>query len=109
MLSDTAVGQIQKVIQRVFGEWLSLSRQNRWFRGGGGAVRGIGRACGGAGGALVTIRGGGISKSATKAPRAGIGWEEKRGISTILRARSGSILAFVADLDILRRHGVREG
>ena len=40
-----------------------------------------------------------MSKSATKAPRAGIGREEKRGISTILLARSGSIRAFVADLD----------
>ena len=57
----------------------------------------------------MTAWGGGVSKSATKAPRAGIGWEEKRGISTILFARSGSMGAFVADLDILRRHGVREG
>ena len=57
----------------------------------------------------MTAWGGGVSKSATKAPRAGIGREEKRGISTILFRRSGSILAFVADLDILRRHGVREG
>ena len=46
-----------------------------------------------------TIRVGGVSKSATKAPRAGIGREEKRGISTILLAHSGSIGAFVADLD----------
>ena len=45
------------------------------------------------------IRGGVVSKSATKAPRGGIGREEKRGISTILLVRSGSIGAFVADLD----------
>ena len=55
----------------------------------------------GAGGAPVATRGGGVSKSATKALRAGIGREEKRGISTFLLARSGSIGAFVADLDKL--------
>ena len=64
---------------------------------------GDGRARCGAGGAPVAIRGGSVSKSATKAPRAGIGHEEKRGISTILLARSGSIRAFVADLDNPRR------
>ena len=47
----------------------------------------------------------GVSKSATKAPRAGIGREEKPGISTILFRRSGAIGAFVADLDNLRRRG----
>ena len=45
------------------------------------------------------VRGEGVSKSATKAPRAGIGGKRRRGISTILLARSGSIRAFVADLD----------
>ena len=60
---------------------------------------GDGRARRGAGGAPVVIQGGSVSKSATKAPRGGIGREEKRGISTILLARSGSIRAFVADLD----------
>ena len=40
-----------------------------------------------------------MSKSATKAPRAGIGGEKKRGISTFLLAHSGLIRAFVADLD----------
>ena len=52
-----------------------------------------------AGGAPVAIQGRGVSKSATKAPRAGIDGEQKRGISTILFRRSGSIGAFVADLD----------
>ena len=52
-----------------------------------------------AGGAPVATRGVGVSKSATKALRGGIGREEKRGISTFLLARSGSIRAFVADLD----------
>ena len=46
-----------------------------------------------------------LSKSATKAPRAGIGREEKPGISTFLFRRSGAIGAFVADLDNLRRRG----
>ena len=40
-----------------------------------------------------------VSKSATKALRAGIGREKKRGIPTILLRRSGTIGAFVADLD----------
>jgi len=53
----------------------------------------------------VATQGGGVSKSATKAPRAGIGREGKRGISTFLLARSGSIRAFVADLDNPRRCG----
>ena len=44
-------------------------------------------------------RGGVVSKSATKAPRAGIGRGGNRGISTILLARPDSIGAFVADLD----------
>ena len=56
-------------------------------------------ARGGTGGTPVATRGEVVSKSATKAPRAGIGREEKRGISTFLFRRSGSIGAFVADLD----------
>ena len=62
-----------------------------------------GWTCGGAGGTPGAVRGGGVSKSATKAPRAGIGREEKPGISTILLARLGPIGAFVADLDNPRR------
>ena len=73
--------------------------QNRRLRSPGRRSMGDGRARCGAGGAPVVIQGGSVSKSATKAPRAGIGREEKRGISTILLARSGSIRAFVADLD----------
>ena len=53
----------------------------------------------GAGGAGGMVRGEGVSESATKALRVGIGGEKRRGISTILLARSGSIRAFVADLD----------
>ena len=73
--------------------------QNRRLRSPGRRSMGDGRARRGAGGAPGTIRGGSVSKSATKAPRAGIGREEKRGISTILLARPDSIRAFVADLD----------
>ena len=62
---------------------------------------------GGAGGACGVGRGGVVSKSATKAPRVGIGGEEKRGISTFLLVRSGPIGAFVADLDNWRLRGVR--
>ena len=73
-------------------------------------MRGMGgRVTDGADGTPVMIQGGGVSKSATKAPRAGIGREEKRGISTILCARSGLIRAFVADLDIPCRRGPPEG
>ena len=64
----------------------------------------------------MTIQGGGVSKSATKAPWAGISREKKRGILTILFARSGLIRVFVADLDNLApsrapsdRRGVRHG
>ena len=49
-----------------------------------------------------------MSKSATKAPHDRIGREKKRGISTFFFRRSGSIRAFVADLDNLRRRGLRE-
>ena len=54
---------------------------------------------GGAGGAGGMVRGGCVSESATKALRAGIGGEQKRGRSTVILAPSGSIGAFVADLD----------
>ena len=47
----------------------------------------------------------GVSKSVAKAPRAGIGREKNRGISTILLARSGVIGAFATDLDKQRRRG----
>ena len=50
-----------------------------------------------------------MSKSVAKAPRVGIGREKKRGISTILLARSGAIGAFATDLDKRRRRGPREG
>jgi len=68
--------------------------------GNGGAGESYSGGClRGAGGAPVATRSGGVSKSATKAPRIGIGCEEKRGISTFLLTHSGSIWAFVADLD----------
>ena len=77
---------------------------------------GIAAACctgsagrGGAGGALGTASGGGLSKSVAKAPRDRIGREKKRGISTILFRRPGSIGAFATDLDNRRRRGLREG
>ena len=54
---------------------------------------------GGAGGAPGAARGGNLSKSVAKASRAGIGREKKRGISTILLARSGAIGAFATDSD----------
>ena len=49
-----------------------------------------------------TGQGDDLSKSVAKAPRAGIGREKKRGISTFLFRRSGSIGAFATDLDIGR-------
>ena len=65
-----------------------------------------GRVRGGAGGAPGTDSGGGVSKSATKALRAGIGRGGKRGISTILLARSGAIGVFATDSDKQRRRGL---
>ena len=62
-----------------------------------------------AGGAPGATRGEVVSKSATKAPRGGIGGEQKRGISTILFRRSGSVGVFVADLDNRRRRGPAGG
>ena len=49
-----------------------------------------------------------MSKSATKASHDRIGRKKKRRIPTILLAHSGVIRAFVADLDNLRRRGLRE-
>ena len=49
------------------------------------------------------VRTGFLSESVAKAPRAGIGRERKRGISTILLRRPGSIRAFATDSDNLRR------
>ena len=68
-----------------------------------------GRQRGGAGGTPRAIRGGQLSKSVAKAPRAGIGREKNRGISTILLRRPGAIRAFATDLDKPRRHGLRRG
>ena len=64
-----------------------------------------GRWRAGAGGAPGAVRGGGVSESVAKAPRDRIGREKKRGISTILLRRPGSIRAFATDLDKRRRHG----
>ena len=63
----------------------------------------------GAGGAPGAVRGGGVSESVAKTPRAGIGVEKKRGISTILLARSSAIGAFATDLDNRRRQGPSPG
>ena len=63
------------------------------------------RARGGACGAPVTVRGGVVSESVAKALHVGIGGEKKRGISTFLSRRSGSIRAFATDLDNRRRRG----
>ena len=76
-----------------------LSRRERRAVGPDRRGDGSGRARGGVRGTPGAVRGGGVSKSVAKALRAGIGGEKKRGISTILLARSGSIGAFVADLD----------
>ena len=49
------------------------------------------------------IWGGIVSESVAKAPRAGISREKKRGISTVLFRRSGTIRAFATDSDKRRR------
>ena len=67
------------------------------------------RARGGACGDPVTVRGGVVSESVAKALHVGIGGEKKRGISTFLSRRSGSIRAFATDLDKRRRCGHRDG
>ena len=73
-------------------------------RGDGGR-----RARSGAGGAPGKARGGVVSKSVAKALHGGIGRGQKRGISTILLQRSGSIRAFATDFDKRRRCGPRDG
>ena len=86
-------------------------RRSRGPDGPGGVV-GVAvaeRGHGETGGTPGTVRGGSLSKSATKAPRVGIGREQKRGISTFLLRRPSPIRAFVADLDNLRRRGPRQG
>ena len=50
-----------------------------------------------------------MSKSVAKAPRDGIGREKKRGISTFLLARPGSIRAFATDLDNCATRAPRRG
>ena len=74
--------------ERSRGKGAQQTRVNRWASG---LVD--------AGGAPGTVRGGGVSESVAKAPRAGIGGEKKRGISTILFRHPGSIRAFATDLD----------
>ena len=64
-----------------------------------------GRDHGGAHGTPGTNPGGSVPESATKASHDRIGREKKRGISTILSRRSGSIGAFAADSDNSRRRG----
>ena len=87
----------------------SLSRRDRRSAGPDRHDGEAGRPRSGAGGAPVAVRGGGVSESVAKAPRAGIGGEKNRGISTFLLRRSGAIRAFATDLDKRRRHGPREG
>ena len=70
---------------------------------------GDGRARDGAGGTPGTIRGGGVSESVAKAPRAGISCEKKHGISTFLFRRFVAIGAFATDLDKRRRRGPLRG
>ena len=77
-----------------------VPRTGRDRRGGAG-----GRAQGGAGGAPVAVQGGGVSESVAKAPRARIGREKKRGISTILFRCFGGIRAFATDSDNQCRRG----
>ena len=74
--------------ERSRGKGAQQTRVNRWASGPADA-----------GGALGAVRGGGVSESVAKAPRAGIGGEKKRGISTILFRHPGSIRAFATDLD----------
>ena len=57
---------------------------------------------------IGAVRGGGVSESVAKAPRAGIDGGQKRGISMILFRRSGATGAFATDLDKRRRRGLRE-
>ena len=70
---------------------------------------GDGRVRGGAGGAPGTIRGGGVSKSATKTSRGGIGGEKKPGMSTFLFRRFSGVEVFVAVWTIRAAMDPREG
>ena len=88
---------------------MSTSHQKRRSAGPDRSSDGDGRARDGASGAPVVVRGGGVSESVAKAPRGGIGREKKRGISTILSARFGSIGTFATDLDKRRRRGPAGG
>ena len=88
---------------------MSLSRRERRSLGPDRRGDGGRRARSGAGGAPGTARGEVVSKSVAKAPRTGIGRGRKRGISTFLFRRSGSIRAFATDLDKRRRCGPRDG
>ena len=84
---------------------MSLSRRERRSAGPDRCGDGGGRACGGAAGAPVVTRGGGVTESVAKAPRAGIGRGGKRGISTFLFRCSDAIGAFATDSDNPRRRG----
>ena len=84
---------------------MSLSRRERWSVGPDRCGDGGGRACAGAHGAPGAVRGGGVSESVAKAPRAGIGRGGKRGISTFLFRCSDAIGAFATDSDNPRRRG----
>ena len=79
------------------GSWVGIVMMVRV--GGHGVVRGGSRGGPGRG----------VSESAAKTLRTGIGGEKNRGISTILFRRFGAIGAFVADLDNLRRRGPPRG
>ena len=87
-----------RVKGRSRGKRAQQTRVNRWASG-----------LADAGGAPGTVRGGGVSESVAKAPRAGIGGEKKRGISTILLRHPGSIRAFATDSDERRRRGPLRG
>ena len=91
-------GAQRRVKGRSRGKRAQQTRVNRWASG-----------LADVGGAPGTVRGGGVSESVAKAPRAGIGIEKKRGISTILLARSSAIEAFATDLDNRRRQGPSPG
>jgi len=91
------------------GIGMNLSHRERRLLGPDRRGDGGGRARSGASGAPGKSRGGVVSKSVAKAPRTGIGRGRKRGISTFLFRRSGSIRAFATDLDKRRRCGPRDG
>ena len=78
---------------------VSLSRWEQWSVGPGRRGERDGWAWGWGGWGLWGRPGRGVSKSATKALWVGVGCERRRGISMFLLVRSGSVGAFVADLD----------